>query len=109
MGESRAVWGDGMSGLRQDLALAQWAKEAGFKVLSPSNQQRGRYFLYDPELPAPSGDLSFELKDCHVWSTRDGWRYADLVSGHYCNHSRFFSDLRECLSEVIERETVSEC
>lgn len=95
--------------LREDLNLAKWAKEQGFKVMAPSNNTRAVYREYDPDLPTPIYDLSFEMNNCQVWKTRSGWRYADLIEGHYVNHSDFFGDLQSCLIAVLEREKETAC
>ncbi|USD58961.1 hypothetical protein J4N45_10505 [Vibrio sp. SCSIO 43140] len=82
--------------MRDDIAAVETAKELGFKVVRTSNRSRIERSEYHIGDPIPHNPLSFEIGRIVVWQVRGGWHFAELIDGHYTNHSQVMN-LSSCL------------
>lgn len=95
--------------MREDIEAVETAQALGFKVLKSCNRSHLVRSDYHAGEPIPHNPLTFELGRVVVWTVRGGWRYAELIEGHYTNHSQVMN-LHSCLTTAsnVHRATIEE-
>jgi len=79
---------------REDLAFAQTARDAGYKVVAKDNYAESFSEYIPGESPIPANPLQFEKGEYRLLETSSGWRHAVLSDGNYKEHSDFYEDLK---------------
>ncbi|ELP6118982.1 TPA: hypothetical protein I7730_16130 [Vibrio vulnificus] len=86
---------------REDIRLAPWAIEQGFKVKKADNRFSNQFSEYKPGDEIPHNALHFEYKGFSVRPMKKSLRrpkyYNYTAKGHE-NHSNYFVSLKQCLS-----------